>query len=126
MPYAILTFARTPAVLINLSAIPSGGQSNGMGTLLTPVKCNHRFPVKVVSHVMWLSFRFCLSFRDKKELLLERGVFFTYEGIRQWCCKVSQQYPSRPVVDIPDLVTRGIGVLRASSRRPNNGGQNDA
>jgi transposase-like protein len=25
---------------------------------------NHRFPVEIVSHAVWLYFRFCLSFRD--------------------------------------------------------------
>src|ERR1700752_5406021 len=33
---------------------------------------NHRFPVKIISHTVWLYFRFCLSFRDVEELLLER------------------------------------------------------
>ena len=44
---------------------------------------NHRFPVEVISHAVWLYFRFCLSFRDVEELLLERGVVVTYEAIRQ-------------------------------------------
>jgi hypothetical protein len=25
---------------------------------------NHRFPVEIISHAVWLYFRFCLSFRD--------------------------------------------------------------
>jgi len=24
---------------------------------------NHRFPVEIISHAVWLYFRFCLSFR---------------------------------------------------------------
>ena len=40
---------------------------------------------------MWLDFRFCLSFRDVEELLLERGVAVTYEAIRKWCDKFGQQ-----------------------------------
>ena len=43
---------------------------------------NHRFPVKIISHAVWLYFRFCLSFRDVEELLFERGVVVTYEAIR--------------------------------------------
>ena len=35
---------------------------------------NHRFPVEIISHAVWLYFRFCLSFRDVEELLCERGV----------------------------------------------------
>jgi transposase-like protein len=38
---------------------------------------NHRFPVEIISHAVWLYFRFCLSFRDVEELLLERGVSVT-------------------------------------------------
>jgi hypothetical protein len=42
---------------------------------------NHRFPVEIISHAVWLYFRFCLSFRDVEELLLERGVVVTYEPV---------------------------------------------
>ena len=34
----------------------------------------YRFPVEIISHCVWLYFRFCLSFRDVQEMLLERGV----------------------------------------------------
>jgi putative transposase len=44
---------------------------------------NHLFPVEIISHAVWLSFRFCLSFRDVEELLAERGVTVTYETIRK-------------------------------------------
>jgi putative transposase len=53
---------------------------------------NHRFPVEIISHAVWLYFRFCLSFRDVEELLLERGVIVTYEAIHKWCRKFGQQY----------------------------------
>jgi putative transposase len=53
---------------------------------------NHRFPVEIISHAVWLYFRFCLSFRDVEELLLERGVIVTYEAIRKWCRKFGQQH----------------------------------
>ena len=42
---------------------------------------NHRFPVEIVSHAVWLYFRFCLSFRDVEELRFERGMSVTYEEI---------------------------------------------
>jgi putative transposase len=38
---------------------------------------NHRFPAEVISHAVWLFFRFCLSFRDVEERLLERGMTVT-------------------------------------------------
>src|SRR3981081_4351794 len=56
---------------------------------------NHRFPIEIISHAVWLYFRFCLSFRDVEELLLERGVTVTYEAIRKWCRKFGQQYANQ-------------------------------
>jgi putative transposase len=35
---------------------------------------NHRFPPEIISHAVWLYYRFCLSFRDVEELLAARGV----------------------------------------------------
>src|ERR687895_754577 len=56
---------------------------------------NHRFPVEIISHAVWLYFRFCLSFRDVEEMLLERGVMVTYEAIRKWCRKFGQEYANQ-------------------------------
>jgi len=43
-----------------------------------------RYPREIISHVVWLYFRFSLSFRDIEELMASRGVIVTYETIRQW------------------------------------------
>jgi putative transposase len=56
---------------------------------------NHRFPVEVMRHAIWLYFRFSLSYRDVKELLFERGVVVTYEAIRKGCRKCGQQYANQ-------------------------------
>src|SRR5262245_43847188 len=56
---------------------------------------NHRFPVEIISHAVWLYFRFCLSFRDVEVLLFERGVVVTYEAIRKWCRKFGQHYANQ-------------------------------
>ncbi len=56
---------------------------------------HHRFPVEIISHAVWLYFRFCLSFRDVEELLFERGVVVTYEAIRKWCHKFGQPYANQ-------------------------------
>src|ERR687895_247851 len=56
---------------------------------------NHRFPIEIISHAVWLYFRFCLSFRDVEELLFERGVTVTYEAIRKWCRKFGQSYANQ-------------------------------
>jgi putative transposase len=53
---------------------------------------NRRFPVEIISHAVWLYFRFCLSYRDVEELLFARGVTVTYEAIRKWCCKFGPSY----------------------------------
>src|SRR6202043_1196975 len=51
-----------------------------------------RFPSEVISHTVWLYFRFSLSFRDVEELLAQRGIVVTYETVRQWCLKFGQTY----------------------------------
>jgi transposase-like protein len=51
-----------------------------------------RFPPEMISHAVWLSFRFSLSFRDVEELLAQRGIVVTYETVRQWCLKFGQTY----------------------------------
>src|SRR5262245_12254643 len=61
----------------------------------TPKDKNHRFPVEIISHAVRLYFRFCLSFRDVEELLLERGVVVTYEAICKWCRKFGQPYANQ-------------------------------
>jgi putative transposase len=52
----------------------------------------HRFPAEIISHCVWLYFRFCLSYRDVEELMAARGVVLTYEAVRYWCRKFGQAY----------------------------------
>jgi putative transposase len=52
----------------------------------------HRFPAEIISHCVWLYFRFPLSFRDVEEMLAMRGVSLSYETIREWCLKFGQTY----------------------------------
>ncbi|WP_371384210.1 IS6 family transposase [Rhodococcus sp. GXMU-t2271] len=52
----------------------------------------HRYPVEIISHCVWLYFRFPLSFREVEELMLERGVVVSYETVRRWCAKFGQAY----------------------------------
>src|SRR5207247_1711332 len=56
---------------------------------------NHRFPGEIISHGVWLYYRFPLSYRDVQELLCERGIDVTHEAIRQWCLKFGQDYANR-------------------------------
>src|SRR5918996_188307 len=56
---------------------------------------NHRFPGEIISHGVWLYYRFPLSYRDVQELLLERGSDVTHEATRQWCLKFGQDYANQ-------------------------------
>src|ERR1700680_1371557 len=55
----------------------------------------HRFPMEIISHCVWLYFRFCLSFRDIEEMMAKRGVVVTYESVREWCLKFGGAYVKR-------------------------------
>lgn len=63
-------------------------QSWGMNIAI-PSK-NHRLPVDIISHAVWLSCRICLSFGDVEALLLERSLVVTNEAIHMWCCACGQ------------------------------------
>jgi putative transposase len=56
---------------------------------------NHRFPGEIISHGVWLYYRFTLSYRDVEELLFERGITVSHEAVRQWCRKFGQEYANR-------------------------------
>jgi putative transposase len=56
---------------------------------------NHRFPGEIISHGVWLYYRFPLSYRDVQELLLEFGIDVSHEAIRQWCGKFGQDYANQ-------------------------------
>jgi len=43
----------------------------------------YRFPPTIISHGVWLYFRFSLSYRDVEELMAQRGMVVTYETVRQ-------------------------------------------
>jgi putative transposase len=66
-----------------------------MNTSQTNPYKRHRFPAEIISHCVWLYFRFCLSYRDVEELMAERGVILTYEAVRYWCRKFGQAYANQ-------------------------------
>jgi putative transposase len=66
-----------------------------MNTPATNRYKNHRFPGEIISHSVWLYYRFCLSYRDVEELLFVRGIIVTYEAIRRWCRKFGQLYANQ-------------------------------
>src|SRR5687768_1608348 len=66
-----------------------------MNTPATNRDKNHRFPAEIISHGVWLYYRFCLSYRDVEELLFVRGIIVSHEAIRKWCRKFGQQYANQ-------------------------------
>jgi putative transposase len=54
-----------------------------------------RFPGEIISHGVWLYYRFSLSFRKVQEMMLERGIVVSHETVRQWCAKFGQTYAGR-------------------------------
>ncbi len=61
----------------------------------TPDYHGYRFPPEIISHAVWLYYRFCLSFRDAEDLLAQRGILVTYETIRHWCQTFGPAYARR-------------------------------
>jgi putative transposase len=55
----------------------------------------HRFPPDIISHAVWLYYRFNLSYRDIEDLLAERGIIVSREAIRLWCIKFGALYSRR-------------------------------
>jgi hypothetical protein len=75
----------------------------------------HRFPAEIISHCVWLYFRFALSFRDVEEMLAMRGVSLSYETVREWCLKFGQTYANGLVTSFLNLATDGI-LMKCSSK----------
>jgi transposase-like protein len=44
----------------------------------------YRFPPEIISHCVWLHYRFGVSLCDVWELTLARGIEVSYEAIRLW------------------------------------------
>src|SRR5213080_3787723 len=54
-----------------------------------------RFPGEVISHAVWLYFRFPLSLRMVEEMLAARGIEVSHETVRQWARKFGQQFANQ-------------------------------
>ena len=55
----------------------------------------YRFPAEVISHAVWLYFRFPLSLRTVEEMLAARGIVVSHETVRQWALKFGQEFANR-------------------------------
>jgi putative transposase len=66
--------------------------------MTTPVclsYAGYRFPAEVISHAVWLYFRFPLSLRTVEEMLAARGISVSHESVRQWARKFGQDFANR-------------------------------
>jgi putative transposase len=70
-------------------------------------KC-HRFPAEIISHCVWLYYRFSLSYRDVEALMAERGVTLSHEAVRYWGRKFEQAYANQLRQRRPNQATSGI------------------
>ena len=62
-----------------------------------PRYSRHRFPAEVISHAVWLYFRFPLSLRMVEEMLAARGIEVSHETVRQWALKFGQRIANQIV-----------------------------
>ena len=66
-----------------------------MRTPVCPSYAGHRFPAEIISHAVWLYFRFPLSLRMVEEMLAARGIIVSHESVRQWALKFGQAFANR-------------------------------
>ena len=66
-----------------------------MTTPVSPSYAGHRFPAEVISHAVWLYFRFPLSLRMVEEMLAARGIIVSHESVRQWARKFGQEFANQ-------------------------------
>ena len=62
----------------------------------------YRFPGEVISHAVWLYFRFPLSLRMVEEMLAARGIAVSHETVRQWARKFGQGFVNQIRRKLPD------------------------
>ncbi|WP_392558808.1 hypothetical protein [Orbus mooreae] len=55
----------------------------------------HRYHSLIISHCVWLYYRFTLSYRDIELIMMKKGIAVTYESIRYWCIKFGKLYAKR-------------------------------
>ena len=63
-----------------------------MTTPTCPSDAGYRFPAEIISHAVWLYFRFPLSLRMVDEWLAARGIIVSHETVRQWVLKFGQGF----------------------------------
>src|SRR6266576_2595653 len=75
----------------------------------------HGFPVEIISHCVWLYFRFALSFRDVEKLLAMRGVSSLTKRSENGASSLARTMLTTCDADRRGLGTTGI-LMKCSSR----------
>jgi putative transposase len=76
---------------VGIVTLIDGWQTEFMKRQRSPYH-GHRFPSEIISHAVWLYYRFGISVRDVEDLLAKREVEVSYETIRRWCVKFGPEY----------------------------------
>src|SRR3954468_912881 len=66
-----------------------------MNTPASSSYAGHWFPAEVISHAVWLYFRFPLSLRMVEGILAARGIIVSHETVRQWARRFGQGVANR-------------------------------
>src|ERR687884_460856 len=80
-----------------------------------------RFPPEIISHAIWLYFRFPLSLRMVEEMLAARGIVVSHETVRQWALRFGQDFANRIQRRLPRAEHRrhkGLNNRAENSHQP--------
>src|SRR5436305_11448033 len=72
--------------------------------MTTPARARYagyRFPAEIISHAVWLYFRFPLGLRMVEEMLAARGIIVSHESVRQWALKFGQAFANQICCRLP-------------------------
>src|ERR671932_260231 len=84
-----------PVSVRSLARRRGAGYRAGMTPPTQPSYAGYRFPGEVISHAVWLYFRFPLSLRMVEEMLAARGIDVSHETVRQWARKFGQAFANQ-------------------------------
>src|SRR4051794_9490741 len=76
-----------------------------MTTPVCPSYAGYRFAAEVISHAVWLYFRFPLSLRMVEEILAARGIIVSHETVRAG--QTSRQTPASQAAEAAVPPTTG-------------------
>lgn len=66
-----------------------------MTTLARLRYAGYQFPAEIISHAVWLYFRFPLGLGMVEELLSAGGIIVSHETVRQWALKFGQAFANQ-------------------------------